>query len=567
MRSFSFRTTGLLVAATLTTACYQGVSLTAADTDDPLGHDDGSDGTGASDDDGGSSGDGPASQCANADLTPSRSPLRRLTAREYERTVSDLFGGMTFDGLGLVEESPERYYSNNVLEQPITSLHIERYAAAAQQVANEASAALEWAPCDLDGDEACVETTALWLAERAYRRPLSDEEADVYSTFARTSVAQHGTQDGLRMLIEALLESPYFLYRPELGVAGNGEAGALTGYELASRLSYLLWESMPDDALFAAAADGTLSSDDGLRAQAERLLADPRAEHVVSRFHAEYFKLHRIADLDLDATSFPELDEDLKNDLAESTRRFLDDAFWDGNYAEMLEGKTGWVNDRLAPLFGVESPGSETLVRVDLPAEQRSGALLQPGVLAASSLSLRHSPTKRGVFVLEQILCSEPAPPPDNVEGGTEDEGPSDGRTVRELIEQSHSDPSCQTCHHQIDGIGFVFENYDALGRFRTEDNGQAVDASGTLYGTDVDRDVAGPQELLEAIGESNSARACIAEQWFSFAHGRSVSDEDECAIETLAAALEASEGDMQSMLLEIVMSPAFRERAQGEEE
>lgn len=567
MRSFSIRTTGLLVAATLTTACYQGVSLDAVDTDGVETSGDGSDETGVPDDDGGTSGDAPTSECANADLAPSRSPLRRLTAREYERTVSDLFGGMVFDDLGLVEESPERYYSNNVLEQPITSLHIERYAAAAQQVADEASAALDWAPCDPEGDEACVETTALWLAERAYRRPLSDQEANAYTTFARTSVAQYGTRDGLRMLIEALLESPYFLYRPELGVAGDGDAGALTSHELASRLSYLLWESMPDDTLFAAAVDGTLATDEGLRAQAERLLADPRAREVVSRFHAEYFKLHRIADLDLDATSFPELDEDLKRDLAESTRRFLDDAFWNGSYAELLEGQSGWINDRLAPLYGVDAPGSDALVRVDLPGEQRSGALLQPGVLAASSLSLRHSPTKRGVFVLEQILCSEPAPPPDNVEGGTDDEGPGDGKTVRELIEQSHSDASCQTCHHQLDGIGFVFENYDALGRFRTEDNGQPVDASGTLYGTDVDRDVAGPRELLEAIGESQRARACIAEQWFSFAHGRSVSHEDECTIDALASALEASEGDMQSMLLEIVMSPAFRERAQGEEE
>ncbi len=564
---------GLISLSISMGGCYTGVTLEQDSDDTNPGPGLDSDGSGSQGD--GSSGDGQgdgdtdpaASECEGVELTAGASALRRLTAREYANTVGDLFGELEFGDLGLVDESAERYYSNNVLEQPVTPLHIERFVAAAQTIAEQASTTLSWAPCDpMTQGDSCVDELTSWLAERAYRRPLSAEEEQALTAFARGASSQYGTRDGIRMVVEAVLESPYFLYRPEVGPSDSGVSTPLSDYELASRLSYFLWETMPDDALMQAAAEGTLAEEQGLRAQAERMLADPRAKAAISRFHTEYFHLERLSDLNLNTDAFPELDAAMREDLALSTRMFLDDVFWNGDYEEFMQGTFGYANDRLAPLFGIDPPQSEALVRVPLPEGQRAGALTQPGLLASSSLSLRHSPTLRGVFVLDRIFCSEPQPPPDNVEGQTDDDAASEGQTVREKIEESHADESCQACHHQIDGIGFSFEHYDALGRYREREAGQQVDPSGVLWGTDVDGEVADALALADRIADSRQARTCAVRQWYEFAQGRSVVEADSCQLEALSRTFESNGGDVQSLLLELVSSPSFRMKFRGEE-
>ncbi len=505
--------------------------------------------------------------CAEGDYRPADAPLRRLTPDEYRASVGSLFPGVAIPELELERDAEVDGFDNNALSQGVGATNIESFNRAAERVGAVVAADRSWWPCSTD-DAACGRTIALAVGERAYRRPLDAAESDRMAAFFESLRVELGFDAAVAAYVSGVLESPSFLYRPELGdpslPAPNGLI-ALSGHEVATRLSYLLWGELPDQTLLDAAAAGELADAAAVEAQTRRMLEDPRARSVVERFHASWLGLDRLAELDLDDERYPELNGALRRDLQASVGAFVDDAFWErGSIHELFAGRQGYVNDRLAPLMGVSAPGTDELVPVTLPETERAGLLTQPGVLASTSHGIGHSPILRGVLVLGQVLCTPPPPPPDDVDIGVADDEPiEDGRllTTREKLERTHGTAECATCHDAIDGIGFAFERYDGLGRFRLEENGVTVDPSGTLRG----EAVADAVELGESLAEDAQMRECLATQWYRFALGRSEAAPDACEIRRLADTLGELD-DPKEMLVALVTSNAFRFRPEVSE-
>lgn len=505
--------------------------------------------------------------CSEGDYRPADAPLRRLTPDEYRESVGSLFPGVAIPELELERDAEVDGFDNNALSQGVSATNIEIFNSAAERVGAVVAADRSWWPCTTE-DAACGRTIALEVGERAYRHPLDAAEAERMASFFESLRAELGFDAAVAAYVSGVLESPSFLYRPELGdpslPAPDGLV-ALSGHEVATRLSYLLWGGLPDQTLLDAAAAGELSDAAAVEAQTRRMLEDPRARDVVQRFHASWLDLDRLAELDLDGERYPELDGALRRDLAASVEAFVNDAFWEsGSTHELFAGRQGFVNDRLAPLMGVSAPGSDELVPVTLPESERAGLLTQPGVLASTSHGIGHSPILRGVLVLGRVLCTPPPPPPDDVDIGVADEEPVEGGrllTTREKLERTHGTAECSNCHDAIDGIGFAFERYDGLGRYRLEENGATVDPTGMLWG----EEVADAVELGETLAEDAMMRECLATQWYRFALGRSEAAPDACEIRRLADTL-GDVDDPKEMLVALVTSNAFRFRPEVSE-
>jgi hypothetical protein len=380
-----------------------------------------------------------------------------------------------------------------------------------------------------------------------------------------SALSAGSTQEALTLAITGLLESPSFLYRPEFGSANSiGSAVELDAYELASRLSYFFWKSIPDDALMSVAADGSLLNDNVLRTQANRMMNDPRAKPVLTDFFVQWLGLYRLDTMSLDESAFPELDDAMRSDLKDSVIKYVEHALWNSDsWSVLMSGSYGFVNDRLAPIFGVAPPNSDQLVQVDLNMSERAGVLTQPGTLAATSHDIRHSPILRGVQFLTGIVCAPPPPPANGVGMPDPDLVVDESQvcTTRDEVALKHSASSgCAACHDAIDGAGFNFENYDALGRYRTVENGCQVDATGSFDGTDITGTVQNAVDLALQLPSSRTVSSCMTEHMFRFALGRNNNSQDACEISSLSNQLTSTDS-MQSLVIELVMSPSFRSR------
>ena len=503
---------------------------------------------------------------------PTEAPVRRLTTREYMNTVRDLFGGLAVPTQSFPPPQPVGFFENNAVSLPSTAILVEREVDAADAIATLAVAERSrWLSC-ASSDAACAETAVRELLPRAYRRPLTADEEARALTFLRASLAEVNFELTLHDLVQAALLSPQFLYHAELATADElspppsdeprSSLVALDDYELASRLSYLIWQSMPDETLFEAARAGLLSAEGGeLSAQAERLLADPRARETVADFHRQWLNLDALGRVALDPTAFPELDADLRDSYRQSLEAYLSWAFWEEQSIDrMLDADRVFVDHRLASLLDLPATGSG-FTPVSLP--DRRGLLTQPGLLASTSHGSGHSPILRGVTVLRRVLCYDIPPPPPSIPG-LENVPAGAARTTREHIENTHSgNPACASCHTRIDGAGFSFEHYDALGRYRTTENGLPVDATGNVPVGDVEgTDVANALELADVVAGSSELRWCYANQWYRFAFGRVPErSADTCEVSELANALDDAGSDPRALVLAIVESATFRSR------
>lgn len=496
------------------------------------------------------------------------SPLRRLSRTEYLRTVRQLFAPIQIPDLDIVPDKTASGFDNNEKTQTVTPDLVNDYYVAAGQIAEAVSAnAATFAGCSYGSPaeaQECAGQVATTFGQRAYRRPLTDAEQATLETFLISNADEHGFETALGMLVQGVLLSPHFLYRPEWGVPdpSTPEALPLDSYELANRLSYFLWQSMPDDALFAAAESGALETPEGLRAEAERLLDDGRAREAVADFHRQWMDLDKMKEMSRDTTLFPAWnDSTVPPVLAEATARYLDHVFWDGEgtLSELLTAPKAYVNDTIAPLYGIAPPGSNDLVLVDLDAGQRAGILTQVGPMAAMAHEKFDAPILRGVFILRKMLCAKlGAPPPDvpDIPPAEEGEGPM---TTRQRIEQSHTGPTCTGCHDRINPLGFAFGHYDAAGQWRTEENGLPIDATGETYKLG---EYDGAIELSAKLAASEDVHACVVTQWFRFAMGRTEAPEDQCQLDQLTSSFTEGGGTMRELLLDIVMSDSFRYRS-----
>lgn len=519
------------------------------------------------------SGDGVAVDGVAVGVAPLTTSLR-LTAAQYNATVHDLFAPIAIPDQVLPAEAAVDGFDNNALVQTPSATLIETYRTSALAITTAAMKApaslLGCAPRAPAEEDACARAFLRIFATKAYRHPATSGE--LQSLLAFYSSARGGGLDfraAMSLAIEAILQSPTFLYRLEVGTAAPGRPGLrqLTPYEIASRLSYLLWNTMPDAALFAAAQSGQLATPAGVEAQARRLLNDPRAHAAILRFHSQWLRFNKMDNLVKSGAMFPAFNDGVAAAMRQSAEKYVDDIFFgEGTLTALLTDHHAWVNDVLAPVYGVKAPGGSALVRVSLDPTQRSGILTNAGLLAGFAHETADSPVLRGVFVLDRLLCGAPPPPPARVNTTPPAENPSSPTTTRQRFATQHEQASCAGCHRAIDGIGFGFEHYDALGQWRTSDSGIAVDASGwfTPGSGDLDGVFDGAVELGQKLARSRSVHACVASEWMRYALGTDRADVDPAALAPIVAAFEQSGLHLRELVIALVKSDAFRTRATG---
>jgi hypothetical protein len=333
----------------------------------------------------------------------------------------------------------------------------------------------------------------------------------------------------------------------------------VTDHELASRLSYFLWSSMPDAELFAAADAGLLQDPAELAAQARRMLASPSAEALVDNFAGQWLYIRAIQNSAPDIWYFPDFDEELREAMREEMRLFFRTFLRDDRpLSELLTSDETHVNARLAAHYGTDGEFTEEFVLAPTGADRR-GLLSMAGLLTATSYPTRTSPVKRGQWVLSQLLCSEPEPPPDGVEGLPD--GVDQDLPLRERMEQHRADPECATCHAVMDQIGFGLEHFDGVGAYRATEGELPIDSSGVLPGA-VTFD--GAVELAEVLAENPWMDICLAQQLLTYALGRGMFVEDRVAVESIATAFSADGGRLGDLVVRIVQSDSFRMRRGG---
>jgi hypothetical protein len=410
--------------------------------------------------------------------------------------------------------------------------------------------------------DACAAQVIRAFGRRAWRRDLTDDEAQRLLAITQAAWGRgDGFDAGLGVALKTALLSPHFVFRVELDPSPESAAQhPLTGYELASRLSYFLWSSMPDDALLDAAASGALQDPAEIERQARRMLADPRAESLVDNFAAQWLYIRALTDASPDVWHFPQWDDDLRAAMTEEMRLAFRALLFEGHPAsELLTRRSAFVNQRLAQHYGLTWPGGDpaAFVEVAWPSDAlRAGVLTQGGLLTALSYPTRTSPARRGKWVLGQLLCTEPPPPPPGVEGLPMVD--TTGLSLRQRLEQHRADPTCAGCHSSMDPIGFSLEGFDGVGVARTEDQGLPLDTSGTLPdGSSFN----GPVELAAVISNDPRFPLCISEKMFVYALGRGAQRSDHPYLQQIADALMTSGMRLDDLAVHIATSEPFRTR------
>jgi len=500
------------------------------------------------------------------------SPVRRLTNVEYENTVRDLLGG----NIPQLPEQPsdavlKGSFENNALSLSPSDVRIARYETAAislgEHAVNSQAARDRVLPCQTT-DAACGRQFVESFGKRAFRRPLTDDEFERWTGFFESERVAIDFDAAVQLTVTAMLQTPHFLYRLEnQGSEVSADQLELSQYELASRLSYLLWETMPDDELLAAADAGELETDDQLEAQARRLLADDRARAAVRNFHRQWLYLDRVLGEDKLPELYPLWQGPVRESAKEETLRFIEDTFFNGGtVGDLFTSNVAYVDGVMAELYDVPTP-SQPWSRIELDPQERAGLLSRIAFLAGNAHNANGSPPLRGVYLMERILCEpRPSPPADaNVSPPVAD--PARGpMTNRQLFEERVAPSTCQGCHVRIDGFGYGFENYDAAGQFRTEDNGLPVDASGFATGIGNEAEYEGAVELQGLLAESDVVRDCVVKQWFTYANGRTMEPADTCQVEAIQRAFAENDGNLVDLLLSIVTRPEFRLRSKVED-
>jgi hypothetical protein len=332
---------------------------------------------------------------------------------------------------------------------------------------------------------------------------------------------------------------------------------------MASRLSYLIWGSLPDADLFKAAESNALGSRAEVYAQAKRMLADPRAGEMVANFGAQWLALERLDEVNKDTDLFPDYKPELIGLFQRETDELMK-AVWSegGKLQTFLTAPYSFMNGTLAAFYGVTGVSGDQWRKVDLDAKKRVGVLSQGSVMLGNASVDQTSPIKRGLFVQERMICFTVPDPPPTVDAQPVKLDPK--MTTRERFATHRADPSCNGCHQFIDPLGFAFENYDAVAKWRDKENGKDIDATGQLTNTDVDGPFNGAVELAGKLASSNTVRNCVANHWFRFAYGRESTPADKCTVDTLNQAFSKSQGDFRELVLALTQTDAFMFRSPG---
>jgi hypothetical protein len=495
-------------------------------------------------------------------------PMLRLTNREYNNTVRDLLGDTSQPASQFASDRDPTFEfrrAGTVAVQDATLVRTAAEALAAAAAPNLVNGKL--LPCDpATGEDACAQKFITTFGQRAFRRPVTAAEVTRLTTLytaARTTLKLAFT-DAISVLIEAMLQTPQFLYHWEADpTAMNIHEGAvvrLASYQIASRLSYFIWGSMPDDALLAAAAGGQLDTVAGVQTAARRLLGDPRAKDTVSAFFADWMALDGLAARTKDTTVYKTYTAATQQAMLDETSAFVQNVTFggDGRLATLLGAPYSYINATLAPLYGAQATGT-AMTKTSLDPTQRAGLLTQGSFLALTGNADGSNPVRRGKFVYTKLLCHSLPPPPANVPPPAP---ASAGGTTRQRFTTHDQNACAKGCHTVMDPIGFGFENYDGIGQYRTMDNGGAVDATGmiTLDGV--------PQSFTDAIGlvgllaKSPEVRTCFSGEWSRFALSRVDTPDDAASLQATAAAFASDTASVQDLIAAVATMRSFRYRA-----
>ena len=531
------------------------------------------------------------------DITPESASdgLKRLTAEAYNNTISDLFSRAGVEAVIFPFELDVDGFDNNTAINTATPTLVETYFEAAFVIAaTVARAAENVADCEPVTDS-CAKQYLLATARRAWRRDLSSEEHSSLSRDFDQDAQQLGWRAALELGLAYVLQAPDFLYFPEFGLdnqTSDGDRVTLNGYEVASRLSYLIWKSMPDETLLQLAKEGRLTQREEVIRQAWRMLGDIKAQRGILGFYKQLLELDKIGTTSLDFSLYLNHLEgdggsDYLHQILQPAMRFepeifvVDEVFrGSGKLSGLLTANHSYITESLAELYGVEIDESSeavywqsqfsdivtnyhenTFYKTQLDPAQRSGVLTMLGFLNSHAKLTHPSPVLRGVFVQERFLCTPPPPPPGDVPALEDTNNGQEPRTNRERYANHTQNPACFSCHESIDGIGFTFENYDALGMWRDTDNGYPVDASGKLVNTDVDGPVQNAVAMTNALAQSKTVHNCHVKQWFRYAFGRSETYMDRPYLDAMGEGFWGSGGDIAQLIVNIAGSKAFLSR------
>ncbi len=397
---------------------------------------------------------------------------------------------------------------------------------------------------------------------RAFRRQVFAEECERYVALAQRALAHGDTfEQAMSLTLQAVLVSPHFLFRVETGRRSEGGAEMLDDYALASRLSYFLWNSMPDEELFQLAGQNRLHATDVLRSQTLRLLKDPRADALASDFAGQWLGLRRLTTKDVkpDTAQFPDFNDQTRLDLWKETELFFRSVVRsNGSIYELLNGRYTFLNERLAKHYGIKDVKGPEFRRVDFTQEQRAGVLTHGSILTLTSHPARTSPVKRGEWVLTNILGDAPPEPPPSVPNLEQTQAANPNMTLRQQMERHRADPACATCHKAMDAIGFGLENFDPVGRWREKDGKLPVDSNGALPTGEVFN---GPLELVAILHKrKREFGRCLTEKLLTYDLGRGVEWFDKCAVDEVVRRLEKDDR-FATLILGIVESAPFQMR------
>ncbi|MCA9624470.1 MAG: DUF1592 domain-containing protein [Myxococcales bacterium] len=522
-------------------------------------------------------GDGDQPGTSQSSLCVVDTPIRRLTRFEYNNTVRDLLGDTTAPASGLPPEEEVQGFNNQAAALTTSELLVEQYMRIAEEVSLRATADMPKliGGCDYQTDaSACADAFIADFGKRAFRRPLTDAETSRLRGLYDWAVDDPdlGTfEDGIQLVIQEVLQSPSFLYRPELGGAlpVDGDVVPLTGYEMATKLSYMLWNSMPDDILFEAAEKGELQTQAQLEAQARRMLKDGKAHDAILNFHRQWLQLNHLDTLTKDPAVYPLYNDGLRPLWKDEIERFVEHVIFedDGSLAALFSADYTFANQELATFYGDDITGDlptgDQFEKVSVDPSRRAGFLTMSAVMATHANLNQSSPVFRGKFVREQLMCDILPLPPNNLVITPPELDPE--KTTREQFEEIGNNPDCASCHLMMNPIGFGFENYDAIGQWRDTQNGKTIDATGEIVAAadDLVGEFDGAVDLGQKLAASSQVAECVTSQWFRFAYNRTVTKDDACNLDQLNEAFAASDFNIRELLVALTQTETFRFRHQ----
>jgi Protein of unknown function (DUF1592)/Protein of unknown function (DUF1588)/Protein of unknown function (DUF1595)/Protein of unknown function (DUF1587)/Protein of unknown function (DUF1585) len=496
--------------------------------------------------------------------------IRRLNRTQYTNTLGVLTGTKTDPGAKFPADDLSFGFDNIGEALTVQPLHIELFEQSADAVLTELFALpatdanrTKVLGCDAQtGGHACVVSTVSAFAERAFRRPVTEAEITPFVSIADSFTMTGGkAADGLKLALKGVLLSPHFLFRVELDPSPTSkDVHRLNAYELATRLSYYLWSTMPDAALFASAKSGALTTDAGLVTEVSRMLADPKAQALTSDFAGQWLNIRRVGAVKPDAGTYPTFSAQLAADMeTESYMMFTELLATSRPITDVLNSDFTYVNKALATFYGMTPPPGDGFVKVPLAGSHRTGFLMQASFLTLTSNPTRTSPVKRGKWVLEQLLCSPPPPPPPGVKFDLD--ANAGGQSVRARLEAHRAKEPCHTCHALMDPIGLSFENFDGVGAYRTADQYGPIDATGTLQTAAGEVTFNGAEQLLPLVSKDERLAPCVAEKVLTYAVGRGFTTDDAIALKNVLTATNTSGQGLRGLVGSVAMSESFKSR------